>query len=147
MKTIAAAITLLAIAAPAALAGEFAGNKNPRCTYEVPKKLRLKAALSRGIPVRVTCDAPASAASILIVESRRQRTRWENIHAHGVPGISHSDIVTFDAAGTKTLRVHILPKRFFSRFAKTKFRVVLGVQRKPPYFTSVDRGKFVTLVR
>lgn len=147
MKTIAAAISLLALAAPAASAVEFPGNKDPRCTYEVPAKLRLKAALSRGIPVAVTCDAPATAASILIVESRRQRTRWENIHAHGIPGISHSDIVTFDGAGTKTLRVHILPKRFFSRYGKTKFRVVLGIQRQPPYFTSLDRGKLVTVVR
>jgi len=148
VKTVAALIALLlASAAPAASAVEFPGNKSPRCTYEVPAKLRLKAALSRGIPLAVTCDAPATAASILIVESRRQRTRWENIHAHGVPGISHSEVVSFDAAGTKTLRVHILPKRFFSRYRKTRFRVVLGIRRKPPYFTSVDRGKFVTVVR
>ena len=147
MKTIAAAITLLAIAAPAALAVEFPGNKSPRCTYEVPAKMRLKAALSRGIPVEVSCDAPAKTASILIVESRRQRTRWENLHNHGIPGISHSDILSFDAAATKTLRVHILPKRFFSGYAKTRFRVVLGVERRPPYYTSVDRGKVVTAVR
>ena len=147
MKTIAAVLTLLALAAPAAFAAEFPGNENPRCTYEVPAKMRLKAALSRGIPVKVTCDGPAETSSILTIESRTQRDRWVDLHNHGVPGISNSDILTFDAAGTKTLRVNILPKKFFSRYAKTKFRVLLGVEREPPYHTSVDSGKVITVVR
>jgi hypothetical protein len=147
MKTIAAALALLAVAAPAALATEFPGNENPRCTYQVPAKMRLKAALSRGIPVRITCDGPAETSSILTIESRRQRDRWVDLHNHGVPGISNSDILTFDTAATKTLRVNILPKRFFSRYATTKFRVLLGVEREPPYHTSVDSGKVVTVVR
>jgi hypothetical protein len=115
MKTIAAVLTLLALAAPAALATEFPGNENPRCTYQAPKKMRLKAALSRGIP--------------------------------GVPGISNSGILTFEQAGTKRLRVNILPKRFFRRYARTTFRVLLGVERTPPYHTSVDSGKLITVVR
>jgi hypothetical protein len=147
MKTIVAALALLAIAAPAALATEFPGNENPRCTYEVPAKMRLKAALSRGIPVEVTCDGPAETSSILIIESRRQRERWEDLHNHGIPGISNSDILTFEQAGTKTLRVNILPEKFFRRYAKTKFRVLLGVERRPPYHTSVDSGKVITVVR
>jgi hypothetical protein len=69
------------------------------------------------------------------------------MHNHGIPGISNSDILTFEAAGTQTLRVHILPKKFFGRYAKTKFRVVVGVERKPPYYTSLDSGKVVTVVR
>ncbi len=101
------------------LATEFPGNENPRCTYEVPAKMRLKAALSRGIPVDISCDGPAETSSIL----------------------------TFEEAGTKTLRVNILPKRFFRRYAKTKFRVLLGVEREPPYHTSVDSGKVITVVR
>jgi hypothetical protein len=147
MKTLAAALTALAVAAPAASAVEFPGNESPRCTFELAAKMKRKAALSSGIPVAVTCDAPASVASILIVESRNQRTRWENLHNHGIPGISKSDILTFEAAGTQTLRVNILPKRFFSRYAKTRFRVVLGVQRKPPYYTSVDSGKVIAVLR
>jgi hypothetical protein len=43
--------------------------------------------------------------------------------------------------------VNILPKRFFRRYAKTKFRVLLGVEREPPYHTSVDSGKVITVVR
>jgi hypothetical protein len=136
-----------ALAAPAALATEFPVNENPRCTYEVPAKMRLKAALSRGIPVEISCDGPAETSSILIIESRRQRERWEDLHNHGIPGISNSDALTFEEAGTKTLRVNILPKRFFRRYAKTKFRVLLGVEREPPYHTSVDSGKVVTAVR
>jgi hypothetical protein len=147
MKTIAAALTLLAVAAPAAVAVEFPGNENPRCTYEVPAKMRLKAALSRGIPVEVTCDGPAETSSIAEIESRRQRDRWLDLHNHGVPGISNSDILTFEAAGTKTLRVNILPKKFFRRYAKTKFRVLLGVERTPPYHRSVDSGQVITVVR
>jgi hypothetical protein len=147
MKTIAAALTVLAVAAPAAEAVEFPGNENPRCTYEVPSKMRLKTALSRGIPVSVTCDGPAETSSILTIESRRQRDRWVDLHNHGVPGISNSDILTFEATGTKTLRVNIIPKKFFRRYAKTKFRVLLGVERTPPYHTSVDSGKVITVVR
>jgi hypothetical protein len=147
MKTIAAALTLLAVAAPAALAVEFPGNENPRCTYDVAAKMRLKAALSRGIPVEVTCDGPAETSSIAEIESRRQRDRWVDLHNHGVPGISNSDILTFAAAGTKTLRVNILPKKFFRRYAKTKFRVLLGVERTPPYHRSVDSGQVITVVR
>jgi hypothetical protein len=147
MKTIAAALALLALPAPAALATEFPGNESPRCTYEVPAKMRLKAALSRGIPVEITCDGPAETSSILLIESRKQRERWEDLHNHGIPGISNSDILTFEQAGTKTLRVNILPKKFFRRYAKTKFRVLLGVERRPPYHTSVDSGKVITVVR
>ena len=147
MKSIAAALTLLAVAAPAALAIVFPGNENPRCTYEVPAKVRLKAALSRGIPVEVTCDGPAETSSIAEIESRRQRDRWVDLHNHGVPGISNSDILTFESAGTKTLRVNILPKKFFRRYAKTKFRVLLGVERTPPYHRSVDSGQVITVVR
>jgi hypothetical protein len=43
--------------------------------------------------------------------------------------------------------VNILPKRFFRHYAKTKFRVLLGVERNPPYHTSLDSGKVVTVVR
>jgi hypothetical protein len=149
MKTIAAALTVLAVTAPVAGAVEFPGNENPRCTYDVPAKMRLKPALSRGIPVDVTCDGPAEASSIALIESRRQRMRWEDLHNHGIPGISNSDVLTFTEAGTQTLRVNILPKKFFRRYAKTKFRVLLGVKRDPdkPYHTSVDSGKVLTVVR
>lgn len=149
MKTIAAALILLALAAPTAMATEFPGNENPRCTYEVPAKMRLKPALSRGIPVKVTCDGPAEASSIALIESKRQSDRWIDLHNHGVPGIANSDILTFTAAGTQSLRVNIIPKRFFRRYAKTKFRILLGVKRDPdkPYHTSVDSGKVITVVR
>jgi hypothetical protein len=43
--------------------------------------------------------------------------------------------------------VNILPKKFFRRYAKTRFRVVLGVQREPPYYTSIDSGTLITVVR
>jgi len=149
MKTFAAALAVLAVAVPAAQAGDFPANENPHCTYEVPKKMRLKPALSKGIPVDVTCDGPAEISSILLIESRKQDEKWVDLHNHGVPGISNSDILTFDAAATKSLRVSIIPKKFFRRYAKTKFRVLLGVARDPgkPWHTSVDSGKVITVVR
>jgi hypothetical protein len=147
MKTIAAALTALALAAPIAQATEFPGNENPRCTYEIKQRMRLGPALRKGIPVNVTCDGPAETSSILTIQSRRQRERWEDLHNHGIPGISNSDILTFEEAGTKTLRVNILPKKFFRRYATTKFRVLLGVERNPPYHTSVDSGRTITVVR
>jgi len=73
--------------------------------------------------------------------------RWEDLHNHGIPGISNSDVLTFSEAGTERLRVNILPKKFFRRYAQTKFRVLLGVERNPPYRTSMDSGKVMTLVR
>jgi hypothetical protein len=147
MKTIAAALTALALAAPIAQATEVPGNENPRCTYEIKQRMRLGPALRKGIPVNVTCDGPAETSSILTIQSRRQRERWEDLHNHGIPGISNSDILTFEEAGTKTLRVNILPKKFFRRYATTKFRVLLGVERNPPYHTSVDSGRTITVVR
>ena len=149
MKTIAAAIAVLAVAVPAAYAGDFPANENPRCTYEVPKKMRLKPMLSKGIPVDVTCDGPTEASSIALIESRKQDDKWADLHNHGIPGISNSDVLTFTEAGTQSLRVNILPKKFFRRYAKTKFRVLLGVKRDPdrPYHTSVDSGKVITVVR
>jgi hypothetical protein len=142
MKTIAAALTLLALAAPAvAQASE--------CTYTVPKKMRLAPVLRKGIPVKVTCDDLTEASSIALIESRRQSGRWVDLHNHGVPGISNSKILTFTEAGTQTLRVNILPKKFFRRYAKTKFRVLLGVRLEPDqrYHTSIDSGKVITVVR
>jgi hypothetical protein len=147
MKTIAAALTVLVLGAPAALANEFPGNEDPRCTYEVSQRMRLEPALRKGIPVKVTCDGPAETSSILTIDSRKQREKWEDLHNHGIPGISNSDILTFEEAGTKTLRVNILPKKFFRRYAKTRFRVLLGVERTPPYHTSVDSGQTITVVR
>jgi hypothetical protein len=149
MKTIAVALTALAVLAPAALADDFPANEDPHCTYEVPEKMRLKPALAKGVPVDITCDGPAEVSSILTIESRKQRDRWVDLHNHGVPGISNSDILTFTEAGTRTLRVNILPKKFFRRYAKTKFRVLLGVKRDPerPYHTSVDSGRILTVVR
>jgi hypothetical protein len=149
MKTIAAALTLLAFAAPAALADDFPANEDPHCTYEVPKKMRLKPALGKGIPVDVTCDGPTEASSIALIESRKQDDKWADLHNHGIPGISNSDVLSFTEAGTQSLRVNILPKKFFRRYAKTKFRVLLGVKRDPdrPYHTSVDSGKVITVVR
>jgi hypothetical protein len=147
MRILAAALTALALAVPAAQANDFPANEDPHCTYEVPKKMRLGPVLRKGIPVGVTCDGPGKASSIAVIQSRKQRDDWLDLHNHGVPGISNSDLLTFEEAGTKTLRVNILPKKFFRRYAKTKFRVLLGVERKPPYHTSVDSGQTITVIR
>ena len=95
------------------------------------------------------CDGPAEASSIVTIESRKQRDKWLHLHNHRVPGISNSDVLTFTEAGTQSLRVNILPKKFFRRYAKTKFRVLLGVARDPgkPWHTSVDSGRIITVVR
>jgi hypothetical protein len=147
MKTIAAALTVLALAVPAAQADDFPPNEDPHCTYEVKKRYRLEPVLRKGLPVSVTCDGPGETSSIVLIESRKQNDRWEDLHNHGIPGISRSNVVKFEAPGTATIRVEIIPKKFFRRYAKTKFRVLLGVVREPPYHTSVDPGKVITLVR
>ena len=143
-KTIAtAALTVLALAAPAA------AQAHSTCTYQVPKKMRLAPALRTGIPVEVTCDGPTEASSIALIESKKQRDRWVDLHNHGVPGIARSDILTFAEAGTQSLHVEIVPKKFFRRYPKTKLRILLGIQMEPdqPYHTSIDSGKVITLIR
>ena len=149
MRIFAAAVAALALVVPAAQADDFPANANPHCTYEVPTKMRLAPVLRKGIPVKVTCDGPTEASSIATIKSRKQRDDWLDMHSGGVPGISNSDILTFEEAGTQSLRVNILPKKFFRRYAKTKFRVLLGVKLHPyePYHTSVDSGKVITVVR
>jgi hypothetical protein len=147
MKTIAATLTALALVVPAAQANDFPANEDPHCTYAVPTTMRLGPVLRRGIPVKVTCDGAGKASSIAEIQSRKQRNDWLDMHSGGVPGISNSDLLTFAEAGTQTLRVNILPKKFFRRYAKTKFRVLLGVEREPPYHTSVDSGQTITVVR
>ena len=64
-------------------------------------------------------------------------------------GLEHRPHRVAQEAGTQTLRVNILPKKFFRRYAKTKFRLLLGVKFDPdePYHTSVDSGKVITVVR
>jgi hypothetical protein len=147
MRILAVALTALVVAVPAAQADDFPANVDPHCTYDVPSKMRLGPVLRTGIPVKVTCDGPAEASSIATIKSRKQRDDWLDMHSGGVPGISNSDLLTFEEAGTQTLRVNILPKKFFRRYAKTKFRVLLGVEREPPYHTSVDSGQTITVVR
>ena len=51
--------------------------------------------LRHGIPVEVACDGPTEASSIALIESRKQREKWEDLYNHGIPGISNSDILTF----------------------------------------------------
>jgi hypothetical protein len=148
MKTIVIAAAALALGlVPAAPVS--AEDRDPSCTYEVKPRFRLAPVLKNGIPVRVTCAGPAETSSILTFASRRQDDDWVDLHNHGVPGIAKSDILRFTEAGTRTLRVEIVPKRFFRRYAKTKVRVLLGEKLDPErlYHTSVDGGKVVTLVR
>jgi hypothetical protein len=149
MRILAAALTALVLVVPAAQANDFPANEDPHCTYAVPKTMRLGPVLRRGIPVKVTCDGAVEASSIATIQSRKQRDDWLDMHSGGVPGISNSDLLTFEEAGTQTLRVSIIPKKFFRRYAKTKFRVLLGVKRDPekPWHTSVDSGQTVTVVR
>jgi hypothetical protein len=149
MRILAAALTAFVLAVPAAQADDFPANEDPHCAYVVPAKMRLKTVLRKGIPVRVTCDGAGEASSIATIQSRKQRDDWLDLHSGGVPGISNSDLLTFEEAGTQTLRVNIIPKKFFRRYAKTKFRVLLGVKRDPdkPYHTSVDSGQMITVIR
>jgi len=150
MKTIAAALTTLALVAPAAAqADDFPANENPHCGYDVPTKMRLGPVLRKGIPVKVTCDGPTEASSIATIQSRKQRDDWLDLHSGGVPGISNSDVLSFEEAGTQSVSVNIIPKKFFRRYAKTKFRVLLGVKRDPdkPWHTSVDSGQTITVIR
>jgi hypothetical protein len=149
MRILAVALAALILVVPAAQASAFPANEDPHCTYAVPKTMRLGPVLRRGIPVKVTCDGAVEASSIATIQSRKQRDDWLDMHSGGVPGISNSDLLTFEEAGTQTLRVSIIPKKFFRRYAKTKFRVLLGVKRDPekPWHTSVDSGQTVTVVR
>jgi hypothetical protein len=143
-KTIAAAaLTALALAAP------VAAQPAPECTYKVPKKMRLAPAPSSGHPGRCHLrgtDRGLEHRPDRVEEAARPLGRPPQPRR---PGVAKSDILTFTEAGTQSLRVEIVPKKFFRHYAKTKLRILLGIQMEPdqPYHTSVDSGKVITLIR
>ena len=112
--------------------------------------MRLGPVLCKGIPVEVTCDGPTEASSIALIESRKQD---DDVGLTSTTTASRASRTATSSRSTRrarrSLRVKILPKKFFRRYAKTKFRVLLGVERDPgkPWHTSVDSGKVVTVVR
>jgi hypothetical protein len=150
--TAVAAAALCAMAAAAAAPAHAADDMPPfsdaKCDYEVKKRYRLEPVLRRGLKLKVTCDGPATVDVLVDFAPGKQDNDWIDLHPGGVPGISTGPPAELDAAGTVTLTVELIPKRFIRRYARTRLDVILGKERldKPNVFRGIAE-KHTTLVR
>jgi hypothetical protein len=131
MRTIA-----LALAAAAALAAPAAAQEPPAaghdCDMEVKRTYRAKEALKRGIPVRVTCDGPATIVVALDFEDRRTGNWITERFGHGGdPGAEgHSGPPGSTRVGTTPTVVRMKLTRWaipmVRRFPRIRMHVGLG---------------------
>jgi hypothetical protein len=137
-----------AAAAPADAGDDMPPLSDAKCDYELKKRYPLERVLRHGLKVRVTCDGPATVDVLVDFAPGRQDRDWIDLHPGGVPGISTGPPAELEAAGTATVTVELIPKRFLRRYAKTKLDVILGKERldRPNVFRGIAEKQTV-LVR
>jgi hypothetical protein len=120
-----------AAAAPAHAVEDLPPLGDAKCDYELKKSYPLERVLRRGLKVQVTCDGPATVDVLVDVAHGKQNYDWIDLHPGGVPGISTGLPAKLQAAGTVTLTVELIPKRFMRRYAKTRLPgVYRGIAEK-----------------
>jgi hypothetical protein len=119
-----------------------------KCVYELKRSYPLERVLRQGLKVKVTCDGPATVDVLVDFAPGKQDRDWIDLHHGGVPGISTGPPATLDSAGTVTLTVELIPKRFMRRYAKTRLDVILGKERldKPGVYRGIAE-KQTALIR
>jgi hypothetical protein len=126
------------------------------CTMKAQESYRHAAVLRQGVPVRVTCDGPATLMVFLQFSDFSSAHRWtlSNLFPESDPGaeaFTRREVV-FSEAGSRTVRLRFWPwaQRVVPRFARTRVNIALTVKREDGYFWSVagrtQRAKS-TLVR
>ena len=126
------------------------------CTMKAQETYRHAAVLRQGVPVRVTCDGPATLMVFLQFSDFSSAHRWtlSNLFPESDPGaeaFTRREVV-FSEAGSRTVRLRFWPwaQRVVPRFARTRVNIALTVKREDGYFWSVagrtQRAKS-TLVR
>ena len=126
------------------------------CTMKAQESYRHAAVLRQGVPVRVTCDGPATLMVFLQFSDFSSAHRWtlSNLFPESDPGaeaFTRREVV-FSEAGSRTVRLRFWPwaQRVVPRFARTRVNIALTVKREDGYFWSVaERGQRAksTLVR
>ena len=126
------------------------------CTMKAQESYRHAAVLRQGVPVRVTCDGPATFMVFLQFSDFSSAHRWtlSNLFPESDPGaeaFTRREVV-FAEGGSRTVRLRFWPwaQRVVPRFARTRVNIALTVKREDGYFWSVagrtQRAKS-TLVR
>lgn len=149
MRALVAILAALAVLAVPAQADEVPSGA--KCEWSLKKKHRLASVLKRGLPIKVTCDGPASVDALFDWDFKtKQDHKWMLLHPGGIPGISTGLPAELKKAGTVTLRVRFTREaaRFVRRYARTRLAVIYGMEKPddPGVFRGVG-GKDVLLVR
>jgi hypothetical protein len=141
------ALAIAAVAA-AALCSPAAADVPPvpggtSCTVKGQDTYRHAAVLRQGVPVRVTCDGPATLMVFLEFSDFSSAHRWtlSNLFPESDPGaeaFTRSDVVLAEG-GTRTVRLRFWPwvQRVVPRFARTRVNILLAVEREDGEFWRV----------
>jgi hypothetical protein len=137
-----AAIATAALSAPAAAdVPPVPGGTS--CTLNAQGTYRHAAVLRQGVPVRVSCDGPATAMVFLEFSDFSPAHRWalSNVFPESDPGaeaFTRRELV-FAEDGSRTVRLRFWPwaQRVAARFARTRVNISLTVKREDGYFWSV----------
>ena len=140
-------LAIAAIAA-AALCSPAAADVPPvpggtSCTMKAQDSYRHAAVLRQGVPVRVTCDGPATLMVFLQFSDFSSAHRWtlSNLFPESDPGaeaFTRREVV-FAEGGSRTVRLRFWPwaQRVAPRFARTRVNIALTLKREDGYFWSV----------
>jgi hypothetical protein len=106
------------------------------CRLEVRKSYRLQASAKHGLPVKVSCDGPASFRSGVDFTGKADET----FNTHGTVGLEGgSDVGSLGAAGTATIRVRLA--RYAIRRARelkvSRLLFLVVVEREDGSFVSI----------
>ena len=144
----AAVCAMSAAAAPAQASADVPPLSPAECEFELKKRYRLEPVLRNGLKVTVTCDGPATVDVMADFAHGKQNYDWIDLHPGGVPGISTGPPAELEAAGTATLTVEFIPKKFMRRYKRTRLDVFFGKERldMPGVFRGIG-GKEIVLIR
>jgi hypothetical protein len=114
-----------------------------KCAIEAQGTHRHAAVLRQGVPVRVTCDGPATVMVFLEFSDFSSAHRWtlSNLFPESDPGpeaFTRRDVV-FSDGGSRTVRLRFWPwaQRVVPRFARTRVNILLAVKREDGEFWRV----------
>ena len=139
---------VLALVAAAALPA--AAQADTGCKLHPQSSYRMSAVLDRGVPVKVTCDGPATFHVGFEYKGRKVEDaifRMFPDSARGMQAFTKRP-VTLNAAGSATARLHVVPwaRRLARRFPRVKLYFFLAVQRADGEFVSGPRDRATAIL-
>jgi hypothetical protein len=128
-----AALAALAAADSPPLKDGVTCGQEPRETYRLSKVAR------NGMPIKVTCDGPASSFAVPeFVANTPQDRDLTDISGDGYKAPGRTGTYELEAAGTLTVRPRFRPfaVRIMRRYPRTKIKIGLGTLREDGEFWS-----------